>query len=113
MHHVDSTLGANRTVLEYLARGKDESVALVRSPESVQLPYLTLGSHPDIVERVWDELGQELSPDARCVVLGRPALVAPGPGLVLALALGTSYALRVAPGDREAALAEGLRTTFS
>jgi hypothetical protein len=62
---------------------------------------------------VWDELGACLSGGARAIVLGRPALCDPPSGVVLAIALGTAYALRIAAGDLDAALAAGLRPTYA
>lgn len=66
--------------------------------ESPRDPYLNLGSHPDIVERVWKGLGAELPRAARCVVFGTPGLVAPSSGVLLAQAFGTQYIVRVPRG---------------
>jgi hypothetical protein len=52
-----------------------------------------------------------LYPDARCVVLGCPALADPGSGVVVGLALGTTYALRLSEDDLEEGLAAGLERT--
>jgi hypothetical protein len=103
---VDETLPANSGVLAYLRRRNERDLPPCAAPEDVGFdPYLSLGSHPDIVERVWKELGKEFPPEARCVVLGTPGLVASG--LVLAVALGTSYALRLPDGEVAAALESG------
>lgn len=62
-----------------------------------QLPHhgdQDLGTHPDLWDRVWYELGGRLSSDERCLVYNRPALVSPA-GVLLAVAWGTRYALRV------------------
>jgi len=74
---------------------------------------LSLGSHPDIVERVWDSLSSALSGKSRCIVYGTPALIAPGSGVILALALGTSYALRVTPDAYAEALRRGAETSHA
>ena len=57
--------------------------------------YLQSGSHPDVVAWVWDHLGAGLPASCRCLVHGHPALLAPKRGVVVAVALGTAYALRV------------------
>ena len=54
-----------------------------------------------------------LHPDARCVVLGCPALADPVSGVVVGLALGTSYALRLTEDDLEEGLAAGLERAHS
>ena len=82
-------------------------------PGAFDQPYLSLGSHPDVVVKVWDQLGAVLPPAARCVVLGRPALSDPGCGVILALTLGTAYALRLAEDDLGAALTAGLRPSHT
>ena len=52
----------------------------VASPDTVGDPYYGQGSHPDVVERVWDQLGASLPTDCRCLVYGTPALVDPASG---------------------------------
>lgn len=67
-------------------------------PDQHPDPYMRAGSHPDIVERVWDRLGSSLPVDCRALVYGSPALVHPMEGVVFALAYGTEYAIRI-PND--------------
>ena len=67
-------------------------------------PYRMAGSHPDVVERVWDKLGAALPPDARVLVFGTVALIHPMTGAILVLAAGTMYVLRLkAPDLKQAA----------
>lgn len=73
--------------------------------------YLHAGSHPDIVERLWDVLGAALPRDGRCRAGGSPGLAHPGSGLVFGLAMGTQYALRLPPDLRQAAVEAGARST--
>jgi len=87
----------NRGVLRLLAhRSRDKRRGpAVRPPGDPQHDYWQAGSHPEIVERVWDGLGKNLPRGSRALVFGTPALVHPGSGIVIAFALGTEYALRL------------------
>jgi len=76
-------------------------------PDSNPYAYLNLGSHPDIVERVWVGLNSGLPLDCRAIVYGAPALVHPAAGVVIAMAYGTRYVLRIPEEFFPAALARG------
>src|SRR5689334_7613270 len=69
------------------------------------------GSHPDIVERVWDQIGSTLPMDCRCLVCGTPALLQPVSGIVLAFCLGTAYCVRLPSGLLEEAIKNGAKTS--
>ncbi|HEX6883015.1 MAG TPA: hypothetical protein VF530_06515 [Planctomycetota bacterium] len=97
----------NAGVLAHLARGGG-AAELVARPSSVPDPLWGCGSHPDIVEHLWDGLGRNLPRACRALVLGSPALLHARAGLVLAAALGTQYALRVPPARHAAAERAGL-----
>jgi len=58
-------------------------------------PYTDLGSHPDIVEFLWDKLNSNFSEDHRAIVYGTPALVCPHSGNIIAIAYGTTYIIRL------------------
>jgi hypothetical protein len=73
---------------------------------------MNAGSHPDVVERVWDRIGARLPPEAAVRVLGTPALVHPASGVILAVAFGTSYALRLGPAALEEARRAGAQTVM-
>jgi len=88
---------ANAQVIAHLSARRAQAPPLA-DPDSVELPYYRLGSHPDIVERVWDDLGVLLPSDARKIVCGTPGLVHPESGVIFALAYGTRYVLRL-PGE--------------
>ncbi len=98
---LDARHPENHGVLAYLAAGAAAREPIQR-PSAVPDPYQGCGCHPDVVERLWDGLGRELPRAARALVFGTPALVHASAGIVLALGLGTSYALRLSA----AALAE-------
>jgi hypothetical protein len=102
---------ANTLVLESLARsgaGKPEIEGHDAVPAADA--YLRCGCHPDVVERVWDQLGAALPQDCRRLVHGTPALVHPN-GLILAVGMGTQYGLRILLSDRDAASQAGAKTT--
>ena len=70
------------------------------SPDAFVRPHETLGTHPDLVGRLWDELPAELPVDCRVVFYGMPALMHPTTGIVLGFAGGThTYALRLPSGN--------------
>lgn len=85
----------NRGVLSHLLRNASKPV--VTDPEGHPDPYERAGSHPDVVIRIWDELGTSARGLRRCLLSGTPALFQPRSGLVFVVALGTSYALRLSP----------------
>ena len=95
----------NAGALRYLAHGRPASdAAFGPPPDDVDARHL--GTHPTVVQRVWEELNDALPVDARWLVFDGPALVHPS-GTILAAAMGTQYALRLLPersraGDRRA-----------
>ena len=80
----------NRAAFSYVA--PDE-------PRRGRNAYWETGSHPDIVERVWDELGAAMPEPASFLVGGRPVLAHPRSGAILAFPGGTAYALWLTPPD--------------
>ena len=98
----------NRGVLRQLAGGRRSDEPPIARPSSMSDPYYDSGSHPDVVERVWDDLGRSLPRACRALVFGTPALVHASRGLVLCVALGTEYALRVPPARLQDAEQKGL-----
>ena len=82
-------------------------------PEDVEQPYVSLGTHPDLVARLWDELGSVLPVDCRAIFYGTPALIRPDTGTVFGFAGGThTYALRLPEPERlEAERAGASRVT--
>ena len=83
------------------------------SPESLTNPYYDLGTHPDVVERLWDELTVRLPARCRWIVYGAPVLVHPSAGIIFAFAGGThTYALRLPAKEREEALRAGAKRLY-
>ncbi len=99
---------ANAALCRYLERhGRPGAPAIVR-PDHYARPHDSLGTHPDLVARLWDELAADLPADCRFVVFGAPALVRPDTGIVFGFAGGThTYALRVPADIRQEAMRAG------
>lgn len=71
-------------------------------------PYIEMGSHPDCVERVMDQLAAGLPVDCRFVAEGRAVLAHPRTARVLAMPYGTAYALWLPELPHGEAVAAGL-----
>jgi len=76
-------------------------------------PYLEGGCHPDVVTRIWNELGPTLPADSRARAKGVPVLAHPESNRIFAAARGTRYALWLTPPDIEAATLLGASTLAS
>lgn len=100
----------NAGVLRHLGQGVEPAdVSVVRpAPET---DTWRLGAHPDIVAHLWERLNTALQADGRVLVADTAALVDPHSGLILAVALGTQYALRLAGEGLLAALDTGHETS--
>jgi hypothetical protein len=71
------------------------------------------GTHPDLVMRLWDELGTLLPEDCHAVVHGSPALVRPSSGIIFAFAGGThTYAMRLPADVRDIAMTAGATRVY-
>jgi hypothetical protein len=81
------------------------------SPGEIAEVSTSLGAHPDLLERLWDQLGASLPADCRRVVHGTPVLVHRRSGVLFAFGGGTStYALRLPAPERAEALRSGAKT---
>ena len=107
---IDTVSPKNQGVLKYLGRGEKSLTAVIAARSSVADPYLGQGSHPDIVQRVWDELGASLPGKCRWLVYGTPAIVHYRTGIVIATCNGTQYNLRLTAGDFREAMVRGAST---
>jgi hypothetical protein len=76
-------------------------------------PYINQGSHPDIVTRVWDDLGKELPLDCRAQAKGKPVLAHPQTDRIFAVSHGTAYALWLTPYDFASAVEVGATTVMT
>ena len=102
----------NAKVLAHLNRGWPGGplFAWRRACTGTRNPYMDAGCHPDIVERIWDQIGAVLPSDCRSLVHGVPSLTHPVSGAILAIGMGTAYGLRLAEAGLSAALAAGAKT---
>lgn len=100
---------ANAKLIDYLRSfGRAQSHLMSADPATVKDPYFTLGTHPDLVERLWAVLGRSLPVDCRWVLCGTSVLAHPGTGTAFAFAIGTlAYALRLPAKEMELALVRG------
>ena len=104
---------ANARVLAYLSQRSRASATrppvLPEScaPETVEDPYARLGTHPDVVQRLWDDLDAALPARCRWVAHGAPVLAHAVTGVIFGLAGGTVYALRLPRPELAAALGAG------
>jgi hypothetical protein len=76
-------------------------------------PFWEEGCHPDVVERVWAELGDMLPTNCRAQANGTPVLADPVGDRIFAAAHGTAYALWLVPTDFDEALGLGAKTTMT
>jgi hypothetical protein len=107
---IDTACNENQGALQYLGRGDKSQQPALAAPDSVPDPYLCQGSHPDIVQRVWDELGAAIPARCRCLIYGTPALIHDRTGIIIAICNGTQYNLRLKDDDYTAAIAKGAKT---
>lgn len=99
----------NRTVGRLLVgSGRRAGLPAIARPERIERPYERLGTHPDLVARLWDELGGALPEDCRYAVYGWPALVHPRSGVIFGFAQGAhTYGLRLPEALAEEAVRAG------
>jgi hypothetical protein len=107
---VDLQHPMNHGVLKYHRRRAKSHQPMLGVPDSVADAYMQQGSHPDIVQRVWDELGTVLPRECRCLIYGTPSLLHHHAGIIIAICNGTQYNLRLTPSDFEKAVVRGART---
>lgn len=107
---VNFTHHANRKLIACLEARGTGGRARELDPADVENPHYTLGTHPEIVERLWDELGGAVPKPCRWILFGSPVLVHPRSGVVFGFAGGSlTYALRLPPAERAAAIGAGAK----
>jgi len=97
MERVDFAHPANQGVLAFLA-SRERGAHYVASAAPGSVDSYELGTHPDLVQLLWDGIDAQLPKRSAWIVHGRPALVRKHSGLIFGFATGTlSIALRVPP----------------
>jgi hypothetical protein len=83
------------------------------SPASIKDPHMKLGSHPDLVARLWDEVTVKLPINCQWIVYGTPVLVNPSSGIIFAFGGGThTYAFRLPPKEHQEAIQAGAKRVY-
>ena len=100
---------ANHGVLEYFSRNAGERAPLFEQVTDPAASRPRSGSHPEIVDHLWDTLASALPVECRALVCGRAVLVAPVRGIMFAVPLGTEYALRLPPAEFHQARSAGAK----
>lgn len=78
------------------------------TPNQVEHWHLKLGTHPDLIDRLWVELQANLLADCRMIFYGTPVLMHPVTGIVFGFAGGThTCALRLPAPEYADALRAG------
>jgi hypothetical protein len=101
---------ANQKIFDYLSRQGRPDKPVFALWNGGADPYLGCGCHPEIVERLWDQIGKALPTDCRILVHGVPGLLHPESGIILGLGLGTQYGLRLGADLVPIALQAGAKT---
>lgn len=114
---VDFGHPANAGILHYLKEMQEETASLKLppslSPVDVKDPHYNLGTHPDVVSRLWNEIPKDLPERCEWVVYGSPVLVQPEIGVIFGVGLGTTYALRLPEPARSEAVNKGAKTIWT
>ena len=102
-------LAVNAGVRRYcMPRHERPGMPALARPDEVAHWHLKLGTHPDLIARLWDELPATLPVDCRMIFYGTPVLMHPATGIVFGFAGGThTYALRLPAPEHAAALRAG------
>src|SRR5438093_2759038 len=109
---VDTGSLANAGILQYLEGrskkrpDKPADFLAERLPERVFRLRYNLGTHPELVERLWDELTVKLPVKCEWVVYGTPILVHLETGIIFSFAVGThTYTMRLPNTEHRQTLA--------
>ena len=108
---IDLSHPANRGIVTYLKSRSTKGSQPQSNPAAIDDPYYTLGTHPEIVARLWDALGAPLPQKCKWILYGMPVLAHPRTGVVFSFGGGSlTYAIRLPPAMRETAIAAGALT---
>lgn len=110
---MDTSNPLNAKLLAHYGRGGRSQVPFVWHRFETAEAYYESGCHPDIVERLWRQIGLALPLDCRSLVYGTPALTHPVSGVVLAIGMGTQYGLRLTRTFRTLAIVRGAKLSIA
>lgn len=99
----------NAGVLRYLGQGAEPGSVAVEAP-TPQTDRWHLGAHPDVVDRLWTALAAGVPTVTPRLIAGGAALVERAGGRIVAVALGTTYAIRLAGASLAEARERGYTT---
>lgn len=111
-HHITVAFQhpANAGILTRLRKSTSGTVLPNGAPEEHPDPYFRLGTHPDLVARLWDEITISLPTRCQWIINNSPVLVHPASGIIFGYAGGThTYALRLPSAVRQEALEQGAK----
>ena len=74
---VDFQHSANAGILTRLRQRSRDAVLPNGAPDAYPDPYMGLGTHPDLVARLWDEITVSLPAKCQWIINNRPVLVHP------------------------------------
>ena len=102
-------LPANANLCRFLKpRHTRAEIPPLAVPDQVENWHLKLGTHPDLIARLWHELPSRLPVDCRRILYAAPVLIHPATGIVFGFASGThTYALRLPAAEHAEALLAG------
>lgn len=113
---IDFKCEENKGVINFLSTNTGRSSApLAETPAKFDRPwYEGLGTHPELIERLWEEITTDLPKNCKWIVYARPILVHPGTGVIFGFAVGAyKYALWLPPQEYEAAAEIGLSSIYT
>jgi len=113
---MEVNLPSNSSVLRFLTREgghmycKLPNVPAFAEWNSVSDAFTSCGCHPEVVSRIWTDIGRKLPRDCRGLIYSNPSLVHAETGIIFALGMGTWYGLRLPRKLISVAIAAGAKT---
>ena len=105
---VNLTDAPNRKAVAFLARHDKRHFPV--DEVAFYPPISQLTTHPDVLDRIWKELGAGLPAECARFVYRTPSLVHDRSGIILAFGWGTAYAFRLPHPQLDEALVAGAKT---
>lgn len=93
---IDPGNPANHPTLETLRTMAENARPLTPLSQAGDAYYLA-GCHPEVVAFMWEKLSKKFPDECRCLVYGKPSVIQPVSGVILAVGMGTQYCQRILP----------------